>query len=446
MKHTHVFPNGFRMIYEKPTNSLQMTVVYAYCDIGSVFEKDGIRGVSHFLEHMCFKGTRKMKNPRDIMLSYDKIGAYFNAFTEKRHTCFTIKCEDVYVESCTDILGEMVLHSTIPKSLFQKEQKVVLEENYRNENDMRNVLGEKIDAILYQGSSYEHPIDTLAYHIQHEKETDIAYKDVVNWYHSFYIPSNIVFSIVSNISFEKIKTILTHSVFTKKFRNQPTTAVFKKEMNLSLTFPIQHNIVSISKPGTTTHVIFIGFRTCSQTSKDRFAFKVLKHILNGMSGRLFTILREKHGLTYSSICFTEYFEHTGSFLVNTETSPAHTIPSKKENGVLFLLINMFFSLKKKGITAEELRVAKGNIRGNYILKTEMNDTIAAYNGKEYLLSNSNDFVSYKEIYERNIESITLEEINTVIRRYFTVENMVIGIIGKDPPSEENIRKVSKHFY
>lgn len=445
-KHTHVFPNGFRMIYEKPTNPLQMTVIYAYCDIGSVFEKDGIRGISHFLEHMCFKGTRKMKNPRDIMLSYDKIGAYFNAFTEKRFTCFTIKCEDQYVESCTDILGEIILHSTIPKSLFQKEQKVVLEENYRNENDMRNVLGEKIDAILYQGSSFEHPIDTLAYHVRNKKETDIAYENVVNWYHSFYIPSNIVFSIVSNLSLETVKHILVNSVFTKNLRKKPTTVFFKKEMNVSLTFPIQNNIVSILKPGTSTHVIFIGFRTCSQTSNDRFAFKVLKHILNGMSGRLFTILREKHGLTYSSVCSTEYFEHSGSFLVNTETSPEHTIPSKKENGVLYLLVNMFLSLKKNGINVEEFRVANGNVRGNYILKTEMNDTIAAYNGKEYLLSNSNDFVSYKEYYDKHIKSITKEDINAVIRRYFTVENMVIGIIGKDPPSEESIRKVSKHFY
>lgn len=442
MKHIHEFPNGFRMIYEKPTNSLQMTVVYAYCDIGSVFEKDGIRGVSHFLEHMCFKGTRKMKNPRDIFLSYDKIGAYFNAFTEKRTTCFTIKCEDNYIENCTDILGEMILHSTIPKSLFQKEQKVVLEENFRNENNMRNVLGEKVDAIIYQGSSYEYSIDTLAYHIKNNKETDIAYKDVVDWYDSFYIPSNIVFSIVSNISFENIKTMLTHSVFTKKIRKQSNLV---KEMNLSLSIP-NNNIVSILKPGNTTHVIYIGFRTCSQTSKDRFAFKVLKHILNGMSGRLFTILREKHGLTYSSVCSTEYFEHTGSFLVNTETSPTHTIPLKKENGVLYLLINMFLSLKKKGITPEEFRVAKGNIRGNYILKTEVNDTIAAYNGKEYLLSNSNNFVSYKQYYERNIEPVSIEEINAVIRRYFTVENMVIGIIGKDPPSEDKIRKVSRDFY
>lgn len=446
MKHTHVFPNGFRMIYEKPTNSLQMTVVYAYCDIGSVFEKDGIRGVSHFLEHMCFKGTRKMKNPRDIFLSYDKIGAYFNAFTEKRTTCFTIKCEDNYFENCTDILGEMILHSTIPKSLFQKEQKVVLEENFRNENDMRNVLGEKVDAIIYQGSSYEYPIDTLSYHVKNKKEIDIAYEDVVNWYRSFYIPSNIIFSIVSNISFENIKKILTNSVFSKKMRNQSIVAVLQKEMNLSLTFPIRDNIVSIGKQGASTNVIYIGFRTCSQTSKDRFVFKVLKHILNGMSGRLFTILREKHGLTYSSICSTEYFEHTGSFLVNTETSPAHTITVKKENGVLYLLINMFVSLKKKGINSEELRVAKGNIRGNYILKTEVNDTIAAYNGKEYLLSNTNDFVSYKQYYEKNIEPVTIDDINTVILRYFTVENMVIGIMGKDPPTEENIRKVSKYFY
>jgi predicted Zn-dependent peptidase len=106
---------------------------------------------------------------------------------------------------------------------------------------------------------------------------------------------------------------------------------------------------------------------------------------------------------------------------------------------------MFLSLKKKGITPEELRVAKGNIRGNYILKTEINDTIAAYNGKEYLLSNSNDFVSYKQYYERNIEKVSIDEIHMAIRRYFTVENMVIGIIGKDPPTKEKIQKVSKYF-
>ena len=70
---THMFPNGFRVIYEKPTNVLKLTTIDVFCDVGSVFEKDGIRGVSHFVEHMCFKGTTKIPNPKDIFLSYDKI-------------------------------------------------------------------------------------------------------------------------------------------------------------------------------------------------------------------------------------------------------------------------------------------------------------------------------------------------------------------------------------
>ena len=112
---THVFPNEFRVIHEKPTNALKLTTINLFCDVGSVFEKDGIRGVSHFVEHMCFKGTTKIPNPQDIFLSYDKIGAYFNAFTEKRTTVYTIRCEDEYVENCISILACLLYTSPSPR-------------------------------------------------------------------------------------------------------------------------------------------------------------------------------------------------------------------------------------------------------------------------------------------------------------------------------------------
>lgn len=442
---THVYPNGFRVIHQKPTNSLQMTVIYAYCNIGSAFEKEGIHGVSHVLEHMCFKGTRMMKNPRDIFLSYDRIGAVFNAYTEKRCTYFNVKCEDKFVENCTDILGEMMLHSIIPKSLFYREQKVILEENIRNENDNRNILNENMDAILYQGSSYAYPIDTLAYHMNkkevYQQNKDIKYEDVLNWYHSFYIPSNVVFSIVSNLSFEHIKRILANSIYTKKIR-KPIIPVFPREIQLSLQIPVSQPLIYIKKSGMSTNIISISFRTCSRTSTDRFALTILKHILNGMSGRLFTLLRGQNGYSYSSFCYTEFLEHTGVFTITTETSPEHTLP-KTRKGVLSLLIQLFIDLKKKGITKEEFSVAKGNIRGNYILKTETNDTIASYNGYEFLLQES--FIPFSQIYERNIEPVTMEEIYQVIQRYFITDNMVIGIIGDQLPTKTNIEKVYKQF-
>jgi len=444
---THVFPNGFRMIHQRPTNQLKMTSMYCFCDVGSVFETDGIRGVSHLVEHMCFKGTKKIPDPRYIFLTYDKIGAFFNAYTEKRHTCYTVKCEDRYVDKCTNMLADMLLNSTFPKRFFEKEQKVVLEENIRNENNMQNLLGERIDAILYKGSSYEYPIDTLTYHMaktdkKYIPAKDISHQKLLDWYHSFYIPSNFVFSIVSNLSFETIRKILSNSIFTKPF--QPLSTLYSKNMSLSLP-PITNkiSIISFPKIGASTHVIGIGFRTCSRVSKDRFMFKLLKHVLNGMSGRLFTLLREKHGLTYSSECITEHFEHTGYFMVVTETSPEHTMP---KTGVLPLLIQLFIDLKKNGITEQEFLVAKGNIRGNYILKTEMSDNLAAHNGKEYLLQpNLETFVTYDSLYRKNIEPITRKEVNAVIKYYFTVENMLIGITGIKPPTEPKIRDICKRF-
>ena len=449
MTETHVFPNGFRMIHQTPMNRLKMSAIYCFCDAGSVFETDGYRGVSHLVEHMCFKGTTHIANPRDIFLTYDKIGAYFNAFTEKRLTYYTIKCEDRFVEQCTDILADMLLHSTFRKHLFKKEQKVVLQENIKNENNMHIILGEKVDAIIYEGSSYQYPIDTLSYHMStsdksYNQDKDISYEDLVNWYKGYYIPSNFVFSIVSNVSFEKVKTILSESIFTKQNNKM------SRNHNINLSAPSlskKIRVQCIQKKGAFTDIIYIGFRTCSRLSKDKWIFKLLKHVLNGMSGRLFTILREKHGLTYSSRCVTENVEHAGHFMITTETSPKYTIEKK---GVLPVLIQLFIDLKKKGISEKELKTAKGNIRGNYILKSEMNDTISAYNGKEYLLNPTTEsfektFVPYHLIYAKNIEPICIEEVNKKIKEYLTIENMIIGIIGENPPTEKIIYDICKHF-
>jgi zinc protease len=220
-------------------------------------------------------------------------------------------------------------------------------------------------------------------------------------------------------------------------------------MNLSLE-PKKREITicSYKKDGVSTDIINIGFQTCSRLSKDRYCLKIVKHILNGMSGRLFSILREKNGLTYSADCYTEYFEHTGNFMLNTETSPENTMI---KDGVLSLMIQLCVDLKKNGITEQELLVAKGNIRGNYILKTEISDNLASYNGKNYLLNNelyitdSTKTVLYQDVYKEYIEPITLDEINRVIQKYLLMENMVIGIIGENPPDEKKIKKMCRDF-
>jgi predicted Zn-dependent peptidase len=144
----YTFPNKFRVIYQHLNQSLPITSIQVFCKVGSILETEKVRGISHFVEHMCFKGTKKMVHLNEVFENYDEIGAYINAYTEKEFTCYTLKCSDTYVENSTHILADMMLNSTIPKKEFLKEQKVVVEENIRNINDDEWFFFDKLNAIF----------------------------------------------------------------------------------------------------------------------------------------------------------------------------------------------------------------------------------------------------------------------------------------------------------
>jgi predicted Zn-dependent peptidase len=150
-----------------------------FCKVGSIYETNNLRGVSHFVEHMCFKGTQKIIQPNEIFANYDEIGAYINAYTEKEYTCYTLKCSDMFVENSINILSDMMLNSTFPKKEFIKEQKVIVEENIRSINNNEWFFFDKLNAIFYEGSSFAYPIDSIEYH---PKDTTLKYKDVQQWY------------------------------------------------------------------------------------------------------------------------------------------------------------------------------------------------------------------------------------------------------------------------
>jgi predicted Zn-dependent peptidase len=122
----YTFKNGLRLVYEKPISVLPVTSVQVFCDYGSIYENDDVRGAAHFIEHMCFKGTSKIPDAKDIFLNYNKIGAYFNAETDKRYTRYYVLCEDDYVKNSIYILSDMLMNSTFNKKEFQKEREHVM--------------------------------------------------------------------------------------------------------------------------------------------------------------------------------------------------------------------------------------------------------------------------------------------------------------------------------
>jgi len=437
MIQTYIFENGFRMIHETPQSKNPITSIYLFCDLGSAFEQDGNRGAAHFIEHMCFKGTKKISNSKQIVQTYDNVGAYFNAGTNKRHTYYTVKCGDVHVHHSLDVLADIVLNSTFKKCEYKKEHQVVIEENIKSEDDGNDIIANMMDALLYKNSSFEYPVDTLHYH----SKGKLLYDEVVSMYHRYYQPHNMILSIVSNIPFENLKKHMKTTYLVKK----PNVLTYREYLfagsPVTPTKPIYH---IQSKVGQTTLHLQIGFRTCSYYSDDKYPLEVLRKIVGGyFSSRLFMTLREKNGLTYSSSALCDHYDFLGGFVLYAQTDANKIIkqPNGKP-GVLPIIMKIIRDLYENGITQAELTMAKQNLRGSFGLDLEDSRNVAFSNGVRLLMKlPPKKIVSTQDLYHTYYESITKDDVNRVIKTYLNPATMVVCMLGEKVPSQESVQKV-----
>jgi predicted Zn-dependent peptidase len=448
---TFTFPNGFRVIYERPHNQLGISALRVFVDFGSAHEPETLRGSAHFIEHMCFKG-------KDLFVQQHRLGNMFNAETDLRFTAYTCKVIDDDLEKALDVLATMTLESAFLSKDFVSEERVVVEECLRSDDDGEHRVQEDSLAHLYAGSSFAFPIDATAYH---KSRGGYNAKKIKELYHNIYVPQNMILSIVTDIPLKHVLAMLQRTTFSRRrclvvdLRQPLTTAAAAS----SLSKPQFH---FRDKPGSETAHIQISFRTCPRDHPDRFILDLLQHIIGGTLGsKLFILLREKHGLTYVSRCETHYhdfsgylslyaqvdkdkvlhngssrgaerFLHNGSsrgsterFLHNGSSSRGSTEP-----GLVPLLQGFIQDLVHHGITADELRVGKRNKRAQLRLAMEHLDAQAEYNGKECLLSSCTPpLVPMHEYYDAHFKGITRTQILRVCRTYFRQDNMVACFVG-----------------
>jgi predicted Zn-dependent peptidase len=320
MPQGHSFSNGFRLVHEKPPTNLPLTAAYIFCDVGSVHEPVDIRGVSHMIEHMCFKGTKALPDSKNIFVKYDEIGAYFNAFTSKRYTCFTIKCHDDYLQHCIDIVADIMLRSTFPREEYDKEHHVVIEENNNNENNNSITIHNNLDRLLYCGTSYENPVDELANHFS----GSLPYKKVIDFYHSAYRPERMVLSLVSHIDFNSAVKMLKKTLFLRHNPKPINIKIPDIGFLLQPSGDIMYHMKK--KPGMTNILLYLGFRTCQMNSPDKYILETLSQIIgSALSGKLLYELREKRGLVYTAKIDTSYYEHMGNFTIQTQTFSSRAV-------------------------------------------------------------------------------------------------------------------------
>lgn len=424
MYQTHTYENGFRLIYEKAPLNTIMTSINVMCDIGSIHEPEQFRGAAHFIEHMCFKGTKDLPNTHAISQIFDKTGAYINAYTDRRYTCYYVVGTNANLGEHIKTVSDMLLNSKFVKTEYEKEHQVVREEMSKDADDSESIVMENADKEIYAGSPYEHPVDLLKYH---EGAHQLKHIDVLEIYNQYYVPSRMVLSICSTNSFAEVKRCVDASHFAKSQKTSSTI------MPLILSVRPQTGVQFVikKKTGISPTFMCVGFRTCAATNLDKYAFKVLKTILSdSLNGRLFFLLREENGLTYTSYVECEYSEHLGDFKIYAECVSNKVFRNKNKNpGTFPLIMKMIRDLIKNGITSEELALAKGQLEGKYLLKAEECEVISKHNGK-IALRGLND-VRYCDVYEKYLKPITKKMVDDCIRKYFRRDGMTVSVISND---------------
>ena len=430
---THTFSNGLRLVYESHLAKLPQTHIRAFCHVGSINEPDNIRGASHFIEHMCFKGSKSFPSWSAVNEPFSRSGANLNAITTKQYTCFVVDCLDSYVHQFLKMLGDMMLKSKFDEKEYKLELNVVREEMKMSKPKSF------IELLAFKGSAYSQWVDHDSYH----KPGCLSYKSVMDYYHQYYVPQNIVISIVSSIPFDTIIRHISSTPFTEKLARLSNSAPILNHTLGALDGHCESNFILKSAPGDTAS-IEIGVRVCDQFKDTEFhALNVLRHIISiSMSSRLFVELREKRGLTYRSGAYMTLYETAGIFVLYAISDVDRLIHDgkSKHKGTIPVMFDILDDLIEHGVKEAELKMAKNHIKDSLKMGSIAGGDKSAYNGIRVLLHNETDILANSDVFDKCYKKVTKSDVNEMIAKYFAARKYYFSVIGGKLPSPAALTK------
>ena len=294
MSKKKTFQNGFKFVHATSESSIPISCIYLVINFGSIHLPTHLLGASHFIEHMCFKGTTT--STVNIPARYERMGAFFNAYSTERCTYFVLKCNDNNVMEALSLLAEQLFLSSFDVNEMKTEREVVINENRNYEDDPSHMLDLKTQSIIYQDTPFELPVDSLEYH---KKGKGWTRKTVYDLYKKYYQPFHMMCSVSSKLPFSKWIGMLEKTLFCKQATNKVVGETdFKTMFPLFIRQQIHRgplfSVITLPHKNEMETALFnISFKTCSQYEfKDKYKLHFLSHILgNTQISRLFKLLR-----------------------------------------------------------------------------------------------------------------------------------------------------------
>lgn len=417
-------PNGLRVVIA-PMEATKAVTLLVLVGTGSKYEIRHVSGVSHFLEHLFFKGTTKRPRPEQIARELDRLGAAFNAFTLKETTGYWVKSSYKDFDVSLDIIADILLDPLFKADEIEKERGVIIQEIMMYEDAPQRKVFDVWEELLYGGGQPAgRPIAGTV-----ETVKGITRGDIIHYREGQYVGKNTVLVVAGNIGIQDGMKKIERAFHSFK----KGTPRGKEKVEENQTHP---QSAIFPKKTEQTHLI-IGARAFDMYDERRYALNLLSVILGGtMSSRLFLEIREKLGLAYYIQSAAEYYTDSGYMFARAGV--AHDSLEK----TVMTIAEEFKKIADKGPSGEEVRFAKDHLRGSMSLSFESSDDIAQFYAERELF--------YKEIHTpealfRRFEKVTRNDIMKVARDVFNMRRLNLAVVGphKKTMLDSLVKKASR---
>ena len=395
-------------LYTVPNSNTNAVTVMIMLPAGSRHETDNIRGASHFIEHMMFKGTEKRPTTLDITTEVDRYGADYNAFTGKEYTGYYIKIDRQYLETALDILSDVIINSKFEEEEMKKEKSVISEEIKMYNDNPRMNIGNIFEELMYEGCNLE-------YDIAGTEETVLGLdrEEVLDYKNKFYQPKNISV-VVAGASDNDVESLVENN-FTFENNNEEIEDVGAAALGSER--------IKVQTKDTDQAQLMLGFPSYGYGNEDNSVLSVLNKIIGGsMSSKLFTRIREKMGLAYSIRSGLSKYKDTGHFYIRAGLDPDNI------NKAIDEIKNILSKIKEEGVTDKELSDAKTNLQGSATLNMEDSSNKASWVAKRSIYDQKNNIKTVEDKLDE-VKEVSSKDIKRVANDIFKLDQMRAAAIG-----------------
>lgn len=407
-------PNGLRVVGER-IEHFRSVSVGLWIGTGSQYEYFNESGVSHFLEHMVFKGTQR-RTARQIAEEMDAVGGQLNAFTAKECTCFYAKTVDEHLPLAADIVCDLATHPTFDPAEMEKEKGVVLEEISMAEDTPEDLVHELLMLAHYGDQNIARPILGSA-----KSVSAFQREDLVQYFNSMYRPQNAVFSIAGNYDWNAVQELL------QKYLGDWESAGMRPHENHTL--PMPPSTLCKEKEIEQVHIC-LGFPGLAIGDEKNYALSLFNSVYGGaMSSRLFQKIREESGMAYTVYSYPNAYTDSGMLSVYAATNPDTAVAVHDQ------ILEETRKIARDGLTREEFNMAREQLKASFILGSESTSSRMQSNGRRMLLMNETRTES--EVIDR-VNAIGFDETNELMRQILSAPNS-LALVGK------NVEALSKRM-